>query len=187
MNETGKQLLTVLDRALAPTPREQLVADGRALLARIRNRFGDTVAGQFTPRILFSQSTQERARTMLDGAPPKVTTPKPAAEVPPLLPPKPAPARIETAVLHRLLFHSVKTHLPADYCSLDERQQRRALLTAAWRSHCETALPTSLGPEVEAATAGLRRRELTGSVRTEAAFRKETITKSLKKARITTK
>ena len=186
------KVLEILDRALTEPARERDGRAARQMLAEIRRKFGDTVAAGYANQGIGMPGVQRQMKSLLDGpAPvrataPAATAPRSAAPPPPPPAPKPTPT-ISTNVLHRVLFASVKTHLPVDYCSLDERQQRRALLTAAWKSHCETALPASLGPEVEAATAGLRRRELTGSVRTEAAFRKETITKRLKHLKVATK
>lgn len=183
---TKDRLLNLLDTAVAESPRERGMREARTLLAEVRRRFGDSVATGFADCPWRPKALREM-RALLDTAPTKAPTPARTAEVPPLLPPKPTPARIETAVLHRLLFPSVQANLPIDYCSLAEAEQRKALLAGAWKSHCESVLPESLAAEVTAATVGLRRRELTGSVRTVSAFTRESIKRELRKAKLTIK
>jgi len=182
------RLLGALDRALAPTPREQLVADGRALLTRVRAKFGDAIASEFGPRILFSKSTQERAKAMLEGPAARGPAPTPVkATVPGLLPPappKPAEPTISTATLKAATYDSVHQMLPAEFLSLPEPDQRRALLRACWRTHCETALPLSVQAEVPAAVEGLRRAPANVNA-AAGAFRRQNITRSLKRAKIT--
>jgi len=186
------KVLEILDRALTEPARERDGRAARQMLAEIRRKFGDTVAAGYANQGICLPGVQRQMKSLLDGpAPvrataPAATAPRSAAPPPPPPAPKPTPT-ISTNVLHRVLFASVQASLPIDYCSLAEAAQRKALLVGAWKSHCESVLPESLAAEVTAATAGLRRRELTGSARTVAGFTKQTITRELKRMKITVK
>jgi hypothetical protein len=185
MNETGKQLLTVLDRALTESPREAAAREGRTLLKQIHTRFGPEVAQRYASRILSPGGRAEMQALLSGPAPARGPAPTPVkATVPGLLPPappKPAEPTISTATLKSAIYDSVRQTLPAEFLSLPECDQRKALLVGVWRLHAESALPT-LADEINVVTKGMRRFPATSGLALAASgMARQTIERRVKK------
>jgi hypothetical protein len=189
MNETGKQLLTVLDRALTESPREAAAREGRTLLKQIHTRFGAEVAQRYASRIL-SPGGRAEMRALLDGpAPAKAPAATPVkAVVPGLLPPpppaptKPTEPAVSTATLRTVTYATIRQELPAEFLSLPEPDQRRAMLVAVWKCHAEDALPAALADEINVVTKGMRRFPATSGLALAASgMARQTIERRVKK------
>jgi hypothetical protein len=184
MNETGKQLLTVLDRALTESPREAAAREGRTLLKQIHTRFGAEVAQRYASRIL-SPGGRAEMKALLDTAPTKAPAPRPASVVPGLASPpapKPAAPTMSTSQLRAATYDSVHQMLPAEFLSLPEPDQRRAMLVAVWKCHAEDALPAALADEINVVTKGMRRFPATSGLALAASgMARQTIERRVKK------
>jgi len=160
--------------------------EARTLLAEVRRRFGDSIAAGFADCPWRPKALREM-RALLDTAPTKAPAPRPASVVPGLLPPtpppKPAAPTMSTAQLKAAVLATVRQELPGDWITLDEPAQRKALMVAVWKCHSEDALPMC-ADEIADATKGMKRFPASVGA-AAAAFRRQAITRRIKKLKIT--